>query len=295
MKKKSVNYKSKSMRILFILSIIITGSLDRAIAQHNTGTPKYSHFQNSQFDDNAPWVNTVYKKVQMLYRNSDLKTTGATGTAPSGNISKIYLRSTSSTVFNMKNVVIKMGQTTDTSFAVLAEVPFYNCTEVFNMPNYTISTPGWIEFELSKPFAYDKNKSLVVEFSGKDGFRPKHTNSNGRELKGQELADTKGGRSNSLFEFGIDFGTTSVMTPQPIENNVTIYPNPSSDKITLTLDKDTEGYIIITNLNGIVMKQEIFTGKMKTMSVASFENGLYFYKVYTSSGHVASGKLIVNH
>lgn len=280
---------------LFILS----GFLTTANAQHNTGTPQYAFFANSTFELKIPWAtNTSYERTQVIYNPGVITVMGGTAPAPSGTIRKVYLRTKpgASKVYHMKNVVIKLGETTDTAYPNQLDVPFKPCTEVFKQNSYTVSTPGWIEFELSTPFTYDNKKGLVVELTGDDGFLCTYKQST-RKAMGGDINKPTGSVSglHSLFEFGFDFNGTSVEDAEAL-TPVQVYPNPASGMVHLSADGDMNGTIIITDLNGRMLLQEKITGRQHRLSVASLNNGMYFYKIFSAENlPVCTGKLTVSH
>lgn len=284
--------KRKSLPTLLVCIAkytLLTASLfysKNIIAQHNNGTPQYAFYNNSTFSNKVPFANTdtLFQRAQLLYRATDFKALNGGPAVQSGTIRKVYLRSNAATtkVFNMTNVIIKLGQTTDTNYdaGTSADIPFHVCTEVFKQATYTASTPGWIEFVLSTPFTYDKSKTLVVEVSGDNGF---NCTTNGSGLTKR----TNYGKFNSatgyygfdLQEFGFDFNSSATVSTLPVAVVVQLYPNPATDRVQVSLDESIDGQIVITDINGRIVLQETFKGKDHTFSVASFNNGLYFYKI----------------
>lgn len=285
---------------LLIASLLFSKNI---AAQHSTRTPQYAYYNNSAVSNKVPFANTdtLFQRAQLLYRANDFKAVNGGAAVQSGTIRRVYLRSNPATtkVFNMKDVIIKLGQTTDTNFdaGLSADIPFHVCTEVFKQASYTVSTPGWIEFELSTPFAYDRNKSLVVEISGDNGFNS--------TTSGSGLAKrTNYGRQNSstgyygadLQEFGFDFNLSSDIASLPVVAVARLHPNPASDRVQVFLDESIDGQIVITDINGRIVLQESINGREYNFSVAPFSNGLYFYKIISVENMTGNvGKLIVSH
>jgi hypothetical protein len=284
---------------------LLTTSLifsQKVFAQHNTGTPEYAYYVNSTFDYKVPFANTdtLFQRAQLLYRANDIKSLNGGGAVQSGTIRKVYLRCKPGTakVFNMTDVIIKLGQTTDTNYdaGTSPDVPFHICTEVFKQAAYTISTPGWIEFELSTPFAYDKSKTLVVEVSGDNGFNCTTGTGLNRRSNYGEFNSSTGAYGFSLQEFGFDFKFPAAVSTLPASAAIQLYPNPAADRVQVSVDESIDGQIVITDINGRVVLQETFKGKEHSFSVASFNSGLYFYKIFSKKNLVGNiGKLTVYH
>lgn len=297
---KTVTHSIVKCALLLAASV----SLNVASAQHNTGTPVYGYYDNSVFEYKAPFNNTdtLFERVQIIYVPALLKTLSSGTTAPSGTISKVYLRTKPGTskVFNMTNVLIKLGQTTDTAYdaGTSPDVPFITTTtEVFKQAAYTVSSPGWIEFTLSKPFAYDNKKSLVLEISGDNGFNCTYTSSGAKKVIMGQHKSTTGAYVPMYFEFGFDFNFPSAISNVTgSEVNIQVYPNPATDKVQISCSEKMEGRILITDINGRTISEEQFSGAQHMLHVASLTNGLYFYKIFNAENILLStGKLTVAH
>lgn len=83
------------------------------------------------------------------------------------------------------------------------------------------------------------------------------------------------------------------------ENSFSLFPNPAQNttKISLVLDKPSDIYIDVLNLNGQIVFQntrylQAGTNSIK-LDVSLFEAGIYFIRIITEQGKVISKKLIV--
>lgn len=292
----------KSLRLSFInFALLFAAVPGTLLAQHNTGTPQYGYYGKSAFEYKVPFANTdnLLDREQMLYSTAILKDLTTEAKAPSGNISKVYLHTKpgAAKVYNMKNVLIKMGQTTDTTYPNVLNVPFKPCTEVFNQANYTVSSPGWIEFELPVVFAYDNTKTLVVEVSGDAGFATTYTQRTSTVIMGKYGSSTGDPSGlHDLKEFGFDIGFPSSVGEATMGAVINVYPNPATDVLHISSGKDISGVVSINDMTGRTVLQEDFNGKDCQVSVASFPNGMYFYKVVSKDGFlVRTGKITVSH
>lgn len=81
------------------------------------------------------------------------------------------------------------------------------------------------------------------------------------------------------------------------ENNITIYPNPAKNQVTISLDNTNE---IIANLNVIDMlgKQVIRLNKVneitKSIDLSALNTGVYFIEIETQNKLVVKRKLLIN-
>lgn len=64
--------------------------------------------------------------------------------------------------------------------------------------------------------------------------------------------------------------------------NFNIYPNPTTDQITIegSLGNNTkEAQVLVYNINGAVIKQDTYNGTKKTYSLSGMSNGIYFLEI----------------
>ncbi len=89
---------------------------------------------------------------------------------------------------------------------------------------------------------------------------------------------------------------TSIDNYSTTEINATIYPNPSSSAVTISLDdvNDNYNFTIYNNIGQVVMSKVIIENRL-SFSVQDFNNGIYYYQITNSSNKIKSGKLIVQH
>lgn len=259
---------------------------------HNTGTPQYSYLKNLKSENAFPFASSTQDKMQCIFLTGDFKNSSS-APAPSGKISKLYFRNVSAAnVFNMNNVILKLGQSTATTFS--SNVFLTGLTQVFSAATYSVSTPGWIEFALSTPFQYDNTKSLIVEASGKDGFflTADATVSN-RRLFGSSTA-TSGTINTGLPEVGFDIGGTGI---DNIEHaSTSVYPNPATDQVFIVSENNTGGRLLISDLSGKTVIAQAITGHTTTVQVSGLANGLYLYQLVNNEGlQTGKGKLVVSH
>ncbi|MBN9482423.1 MAG: T9SS type A sorting domain-containing protein [Bacteroidetes bacterium] len=285
------------------LFAVAFGSSSLVMAQHNTSTPQYGMYDAAHsFEYKVPFNNTdnLFERMQLLYRSAELVSMSGSTKAPSGNITKVYLHAKATAkVYTLTDVIIKLTQTTDTCFAALTptspDVPFYTCTEVFNQKSYSVSTPGWIEFTLSKPFKYDNTKNLVLEVSGDNGFNTTTNNANKRANYGR-LNDANGAFGFSIHDFGFDMGNATSVNEIDATTAVEIYPNPATDQVRLAASKAISGSIIITDINGKTITTEKINGTQCIIPVSGMANGMYFYKVFNNENILLSaGKVTIAH
>lgn len=296
--KKTLLLKKITRIVLTITPLLCAFTMN---AQNNTNTPTYAFYKNATATFKVPFANTdtLFERSQVLYPPKHIKPMSGSGTVASGSITKVYFRADPKVTqtFNMKKVIIKLAQTTDTAWDNTKIDPaFYTVTEVFNQATYAVSTPGWIEFTLSKPFQYDNTKTLVVEVSGDAGFNCTYSseNSAGKAIAGKfNLA--AGNHLPMWFEFGFSYATTSVGTIQN-DTKVDVYPNPANSVVQISSDKSITGNVIIMDMSGRTVAQEKMNGSAHSLSVSNLANGLYFYKIVDAENtQIKTGKLTISH
>ena len=85
---------------------------------------------------------------------------------------------------------------------------------------------------------------------------------------------------------------TSIASPSNIPFSVRIYPNPTSE--TLTIDQlEVGGNLTITDLSGRVLHSSNIVNSRVEVNVAKYSSGVYFVK-YISNGQVSMKKICVN-
>ncbi len=66
--------------------------------------------------------------------------------------------------------------------------------------------------------------------------------------------------------------------------NLSIYPNPATDELTIKMDKDAYSSFVITNTMGQVLMQQLLTITQTTINVKTLATGLYYITLKGDSG-----------
>jgi hypothetical protein len=78
---------------------------------------------------------------------------------------------------------------------------------------------------------------------------------------------------------------------------VSVYPNPFNTNTTFVINSDETDAVYTFELYDVLGKKvnELtnITSKQFNMTRSGLENGMYFYKIYTSEKLIGNGKLIV--
>jgi serine protease AprX len=103
-------------------------------------------------------------------------------------------------------------------------------------------------------------------------------------------------KSRDQFGFGIpDFNlalANGLSVDAFSKNDFVVYPNPTSDSISVTLPNESNiKTIAIYNVLGQLVLEKNLIGQSPTISLKSLVSGMYFYKIY-SDGFSKSGKII---
>ncbi len=156
------------------------------------------------------------KKVQILYLSSDF-----TPEITDGVIEDLYFMygsTTGATVTNFyKNLKIRLGQTSDEKFPK-SNLFYTDLTTVLEEEDYSIKKGEkgeWFRVPLTRPFIYDRTRSLIVEISfdtcinavnsaGLACFAGKPET--GRKLYTPSVSDIYGTEHSDLLNMGISFG-----------------------------------------------------------------------------------------
>lgn len=88
--------------------------------------------------------------------------------------------------------------------------------------------------------------------------------------------------------------TVGVNEKSITQNDVTIFPNPASDKINIT-GVSTESYLVIFDVNGKLIGKSRLKRNSTSINTSNYENGIYFYQITTMSGKtLGEGKFVVS-
>ena len=87
--------------------------------------------------------------------------------------------------------------------------------------------------------------------------------------------------------------TLSLITQ--IDNSlINLYPNPTSDFVTISLDNKSKGQVIVLDLLGKVVLNKQFNSNQIQLSLKSIESkGTYLVKIIDSNGNVIANKKLI--
>ncbi|HEX5003234.1 MAG TPA: T9SS type A sorting domain-containing protein, partial [Bacteroidia bacterium] len=96
-----------------------------------------------------------------------------------------------------------------------------------------------------------------------------------------------------LFNSCFDITTVGIESPATSLANVSVYPNPSHDVVTIQLPDATTSYTIeIFNTGGQLIQHATGVKQRYQFDTSLLSKGIYLYKI-TTSGTSTSGKLVV--
>ncbi len=99
---------------------------------------------------------------------------------------------------------------------------------------------------------------------------------------------TSGFQGSVLNVDGVRFGYVSL--PNAIQNiadrlEVSIYPNPASDVITISTTENTQDYTVtVADVTGKIVAAQNLQGNNTTIGVSEFANGTYIYRIADKAG-----------
>jgi len=91
---------------------------------------------------------------------------------------------------------------------------------------------------------------------------------------------------------------TSIENPIDNELSVNIYPNPSSDNVTISIgaeENTTYNVSLYNNIGQVALDNKSISNGQISFSVRDYPNGIYYYQITSNNNKVKSGKLIVQH
>lgn len=89
------------------------------------------------------------------------------------------------------------------------------------------------------------------------------------------------------------YGNRMLSTPDLINSDFTIHPNPASEQITLSSDYENINFKIeIFDSTGKMLKNEFATSGKNTLDISSFSAGIYFLKIQSENGDVTVKRFV---
>jgi len=91
---------------------------------------------------------------------------------------------------------------------------------------------------------------------------------------------------------------TSVNHFSPTEINASIFPNPSSNTVTISISNtknESYNFQLFNNIGQVIIENKSITNNSYSFSVQDLTNGIYYYQISSNSNQIKSGKLVVQH
>jgi hypothetical protein len=121
------------------------------------------------------------------------------------------------------------------------------------------------------------------------------TITNAAAVPGQTLIDITAEDTDSTFQYRIDFKKSTSVISYDKQTEITVYPNPSSDKIHFVLNGLLQaGNLEIYAIDGKLMGSHILRDGINTVRIENLSNGMYFYKIITEKSVIGTGKFVKN-
>lgn len=119
---------------------------------------QFVYYANTLIANTIPLQSTSSNFRQSIYYPSNFPT------APSGNITDIYIKTSTSTTINITNLTIKMGATTLSTFPSTSFIT--GLQTVYSGPYVQATVAGpYMKITLQTPFYYDNTQNFVLEIS----------------------------------------------------------------------------------------------------------------------------------
>lgn len=284
-------------KIIYILSICIGLFCADSFAQMN--------YKLSSGTSNSSFLfgSTSAQKTQLIYLPGDFNG------SLSGDISKIYFMYGSTTSPEYTNLVISLGQTTETAFA--GTDFFTGLTEVLNEATYTIPAGvagEWFSIALTTNFTFDATQTLIVEVkwdsNTETGFTTRYGSQSGQKVYASDPTATSGTASSTWQNFGYDIQVAnnmfanSVLSPAGLVNTPSVavqsvFQNGGTAAMSgkyYTLIYDPSMSMVYADSNTF---SNVPSGQIDTVSFTDFNtfagNGTYTVKaIVTSPGDLVA-------
>ena len=115
-------------------------------------------------------------------------------------------------------------------------------------------------------------------------------------LEGEEILNVGMGSINETFELTLlenyDVDCAAVVNEMPIENNISIMPNPAQNYFVVEGD-NIANVEILNALGQVVDVINVENGSIQ-ISTANYNNGIYFVKAITNNAQVIVNKVVVS-
>ena len=102
---------------------------------------------------------------------------------------------------------------------------------------------------------------------------------------------------NTHFYIKYTSGTVGISDNKTTANNITAYPNPAADKVTIkySLSKNAPAKLVVKNLMGVTLySTPLNAGSDKvSIDVSQYASGIYFYSLLVDEQVVSTKKLLV--
>jgi hypothetical protein len=218
-----------------ILSVFVFFSLFQANAQ----TPQYFNFNNSSASTNSfPLNSTSSNKVQWIYAPGALTSLGNGSGSPaySGNITRVYFRTSTTATPTYTDFTISLGQVmgTATNFGTTSGTYTFltGLTQSFYQASYVLtgigSSNNWRYVDLQTPFLYDPSLALIFEMkvSAGTGLSVYQSTISGQMQRVYgPYASATGTNNTSLVDFGVDLAPATPCSGTPVPGLTTMTPS----------------------------------------------------------------------
>ena len=97
---------------------------------------------------------------------------------------------------------------------------------------------------------------------------------------GQHTIVVTNGSYNGVVDIYFHDSLSSVLNIPPVDE-INIYPNPATDKLTIETNFNTEQRLEIVNLIGQTVYTTYYINKKATVNISAFPRGVYILKLYT--------------
>ena len=287
----------KIVSLFIIVSVMLTLS-----ANLNAQTPQYYNYNTTGSSNSFPFNISAGKQIQLLYLPGDFNQPTP---APAGSITSVsFLMYANLGPYTYTNLIIKMGQTTATTFSGSGWYTGQLDT-VYNRASVSLSgtAGGWLTIVLDRPFVYDPTQSLIVDVqqcsaSGASGYSSCYTTISGNRRNTSSTTSACpfawGNTGSFVHHFGITVSTAPTFTlpdliyykfknnPSPTLTPNYAVPGVGTNPAPLTTLTMTSGGQFDSCLSGVATASaKIMTGYNLSTGTSSFTISMWLNNLVT--------------
>ncbi len=280
----------KLFNLFVILSIICFLGINIQAQTITIGTGANSNNYNSW---PAPYGNYEYgARYQIIIKASELITEGAVA----GDITSIAFDVSSvNNCSSLSNFSIKIGNSPQSDFETSSSW-ISGLTTVYSSTYQPIT--GWNTHVFDNSFYWDGISDIVIEtcfYNGSysENASMKNSTTSQKMVIGSEGSFDPCNNTTTPYTYNVrpniklDMQTSSVINENDLVKGLTIYPNPTHNKLTIQLNNNRINEVSLIDMQGKIIYKKFDNKNKVNIDLSSYNKGIYFI-------HIISNKQSIN-